>query len=318
MNIGSIKKYILGNKLIATGFFIILADTILGIIGQFWTPYQPFSTFTPSLPPSFQHLLGTDVYGYDVFSQMLRFTLPTLLVGYAIGVITTIIAAIVSLLAGYYASKVVGTILDILLIVVLSIPGIVLLIVIGAYFESANLKVGYFTIILTLTLTGWAWGARNIRPQVMSLSNKDYIIASKLIGEKSWRIMFTQIMPPIIPLLVSQFLFGTLYGILSLATAEFFGAIPVTTENLGTMLSLIVSSAAYLSGNWWWILGAILPIIILAIGIGFMMVGFDEIADPRLRKIKFSIDKIEIPIQTDEKVITIIVRNQEVVGESND
>ncbi|QXJ27587.1 hypothetical protein J5U23_00454 [Saccharolobus shibatae B12] len=317
MNIGSIKKYILYNKLIAAGFFIILAVTALGIVGQFWTPYPPFATFSPSLPPSLQHLLGTDVYGYDVFSQMLRFTLPTLLVGYAIGVITTIIAAIVSLLAGYYASKVFGTILDILLIVVLSIPGIVLLIIIGAYFESANLKVGYFTIILTLTLTGWAWGARNIRPQVMSLSNKDYIIASKLVGEKSWRIMFTQIMPPIIPLFISQFLFGTLYGILSLATAEFFGAIPVTTENLGTMLSLITSSAAYLSGNWWWILGAVLPIIILAIGIGFMMVGFDEIADPRLRKIKPSIDRIEIPIQTDEKIITIVVRKQEVVGESN-
>ncbi|AOL16521.1 sugar ABC transporter permease [Sulfolobus sp. A20] len=307
-----IKKYIFTNAFTTVGFSILIADLILGIIGHFWTPYPPTATFTPNLPPSSQHLLGTDTFGHDVFSVMLVSTLPTLLVGLGIGALTTLISTAIGILGGYYGARRTGVIIDVATILALAIPGVLILILLGAYFQSASSVIGYDVVVFALAITGWAWGAKVMRAQVLSLSNREYIIASKLIGEKSWRIMFQQILPPIVPLTMGQFLFGTLYGVLSLTTAEFWGVIPVTTENLGTMLSLIASGSAYLIGDWWWILGAILPIVVMAIGIGFLIVGLDEISDPRLRKMKFTTEKIEVPIPTDEKVVNIVVTREEV------
>ncbi|MEB3691181.1 MAG: ABC transporter permease [Caldisphaeraceae archaeon] len=300
-----IKKTIFRNRLITVGVIIIIIDFVLGVVGQFWQPYSPAQIFVSGLPPSTSHLLGTDNYGHDVFSVMLISTLPTLLVGIGVGILTTLISSIIALLSGYYGYGRKGILIDMATILALAIPGIILLIIIGAYFASASKAFGYFGIVLTLSVTGWAWGAKTMRSQVLSLSNREYILASKLIGEKPWKIMLDQLLPPIFPLVIGQFLFGTLYGILSLATAEFFGAIPVTTQNLGTMMSLISSSSAYLIGYWWWILGAILPIIIVAIGIGMLMIGLDEITDPRLKKIRVRFREPQISIPTDEKIILL-------------
>ncbi len=307
-----VKKYIFTNTFTTIGFLVLIADLVLGIIGHFWTPYSPTATFAPDLPPSLQHWLGTDTFGHDVFSVMLVSTLPTLLVGLGIGALTTLISTAIGILGGYYGARRTGVIIDVATILALATPGILILILLGAYFQSASSVIGYDVVVLALAITGWAWGAKMMRAQVLSLSNSEYIIASKLIGEKSWRIMFQQILPPVVPLTMGQFLFGTLYGVLSLITAEFWGVIPVTTENLGTMLSLIASGSAYLVGDWWWILGAILPIVVMAIGIGFLIEGLDEISDPRLRKMKFTTEKIEVPVPTDEKVVNIVITREEV------
>ncbi len=305
MSIGSrvmntLGKVIFANKFIAAGFILLLADLVMGIIGAFWTPYSVNSTFSFSSPPSWRHLLGTDAYGHDVLSEMLHDTLSTLLVGFGVGVLVALLSTLIGLLGGYYAGKVASVIIDIITITVLTIPGVILLVVMGSYFRTANLGLSYSITILALALVGWAFGARQIRAQVLSLSNREYIIASKLIGEKSYRIIFTQLLPPILPLTFAQFLFGTLYGVLSLVTAEFWGVLPATSSNLGTMLAFITTNAAYVSNQWWWILGAIIPILILGAGIGLLNIGIDEIIDPRLREIKAPKIKRKVVITTDE------------------
>lgn len=307
MNITTVFKPIVKNKFIFTGILLILLDIIIGIIGIMWTPYSINSSFAASQPPSWSHILGTDAYGHDVLSEMLRDTLPTLVVGFAVGALVALLSMVIGLLGGYYVGKSVGIIIDIVTITALSIPGVVLLVVISSYFRVANINIGYGTTIIALSLIGWAFGARQIRSQVISLSNREYIIASKLIGEKSYRIIFTQLLPPILPLVFAQFLFGTLYGILSLVTAEFWGVLPATSNNLGTMLALIAANAAYVSNQWWWILGAIIPIIIIGLGIGFLNIGIDEFIDPRLKEIKPPEIKRTVKIPTDEELIEVSI-----------
>ncbi|BBD73253.1 peptide ABC transporter permease [Sulfodiicoccus acidiphilus] len=295
------------NKYMTAGLAIVLADLVFGIIGALWTPYPPNAMFNPSQPPSLAHLLGTDGYGHDVFSEMMADTLPTLLVGFAVGLGNALIALVVGLVGGYYGEGIWGAVIDVATILALTIPGIILLVVIGAYFASAKAALGYGVVVLALSLTGWAWGAKVIRSQVLSISKEEYILASKIVGERSSRIIFGQVLPPVLPLAVGGFLFGTLYGILSLVTAEFWGVIPVSTQNLGTMLSLIASSGAYLTNQWWWILGAMLPILVLAVGIGFMNIGFDQIADPRLKEQKTTSQE-KIQVSTDEGEIEVLLK----------
>jgi peptide/nickel transport system permease protein len=300
-------KVITKNKFIAIGVALLLLDIILGIIGSIWTPYSVNASFSFSEPPSWKHLLGTDAYGHDVLSEMLHDTLPTLEVGFGVGALVALLSTIIGLLGGYYAGKTASIIIDIITITVLTIPGVILLVVISSYFRVANISVSYGITILSLSIVGWAFGARQIRSQVLSLSNREYIIASKLIGEKSYTIIFTQLLPPILPLAFAQFLFGTLYGVLSLVTAEFWGVLPATSSNLGTMLAFISTNAAYVSNQWWWILGAIIPIIILGTGIGFLNIGIDEFVDPRLREIKLPQVRRIVKIPTDNGVIEVSI-----------
>ena len=161
--------------------------------------------------------------------------------------------------------------------------------------------------VLGLAITGWAFGAAQIRSQVLSLSRRDYILASKILGEKSWRILATQVLPPILPLAFMQFLYGVLYGVLSLTTIEFWGVLPSNLFNLGTMLNLISTNASYLSNQWWWILGSIFPILILGVGLGFLNIGMDEFTDPRLKKVRPLAQMWEVEIPAGSGVMRIQV-----------
>jgi peptide/nickel transport system permease protein len=298
-----VRSLILANKFITAGLILVIFDIALGVIGQFWTPYSLSQTFGISQPPSWAHILGTDEFGHDVLSVMLASTLPTLEIGFAAGLFTSIVATLAGIVGGYYGGKISGVVLDVVTTTMLTIPGIVLLVVIASYFRagsvSVNVALGYVIVIVGLAITSWAFGAKQIRAQVLSLSKRDYIIASRLLGEKSWRIIFTQILPPILPLFFAQFLFNTLYGILSLATAEYWGVLPANINNLGVMLFYIASNGAYLSNQWWWILGSIIPIIILGAGLGLINIGIDEFIDPRLKEVKpIAVpDVIKIPIE---------------------
>ena len=194
---------------------------------------------------------------------------------------------------------------DVITTTALTIPGVVLLVVIGAYFRTASQGIGYFIIVFALAITGWAFGAKQIRSQVLGLADREFILASKMVGERSYRIIFTQLLPPILPLMIAQFLFGTLYGILSLVTAEYWGVLAATTSNLGTMIAFIAANAAYLSNQWWWILGAILPIIVLGAGLGCLNLGLDEFIDPRLRVVKVQVPLKDVAVPLDEGEVVV-------------
>jgi len=304
-----IRKTLFNNKFILAGIVIILVDFAIGIVGAFWTPYPVSETFGISLPPSSAHILGTDEFGHDVLSVMMASTLTSLIVGISVGALIAIISTLIGLFGGYYGGKISGVIIDILTITALTIPGVILLVIIEAYFRAAsstiNITLSYIIVVIGLAITSWAFGAKQIRAQVLSISKRDYIIASRLIGEKSWRIIFNQILPSILPLTVAQFLFGVLYGILSLITAEFWGVLPTNINNLGTMLFFISSNGAYLSNQWWWILGAIIPIMVLGAGLGILNIGIDEFIDPRLKEVKPKVIPEKIVILEEQEIIEV-------------
>ncbi|MEM0134896.1 MAG: ABC transporter permease [Thermoplasmatales archaeon] len=282
----SIFWYLWDMKMSRIGLIIFLAYVVLAIVGPFISPYSPTSTkFMLNSPPTISHPLGTTAYGQDVMSQILSGAAPTLLVALFVGFVATLISVLVGIVAGLSQSTWIDAILNGITYIFLLIPGILFIILIATFFLGAGISLGYVSIILALTLTGWAWGARTLRAQTMSIAKLDYILSSKLIGESKLSIVFRQIIPGNFSLILSNLFFTSIYGILGLTFVEFFGLGNEAAVNWGTILYWSISNEAYLTGEWWWYIP--ISFIITGLGLSFAMMNFgmDQVSNAKLRNL---------------------------------
>ena len=260
------------------GFFLVLT-----IIGPYIAPFDPNNTsFAPDLTPSMHHWFGTTSLGQDVFSQVLVGARATMVVALVAGLVATMLSVTVGVAAGYLGG-VADDGLSLLSNVFLAIPGLPLLIVIDSYLPSSS-RSNAFVIGLIISLTGWAWGARVLRAQTMSLRNRDFVEASRIIGESRWRIMFTEIAPNLLPVLASSLLFTVLYSIGAYVTLAYVGLTSTSVWNWGTMLFWAQANNAPLAGEWYWFVPPGICIAMVGTGLALLNFGIDEFINPRLRE----------------------------------
>jgi len=259
------------------GFFLIMT-----VIGPWIAPDNPSATnFLPNTPPSAHHWLGTTSLGQDIFSQLLVGARATIVVALLAGLVATALAMIVGVTAGYFGGKTDDS-LTLLSNVFLAIPGLPLLIVIDSYLPVGS-RSNPLIIGLVISLTGWAWGARVLRAQTMSLRNRDFVEASRIIGEKRYRIMFSEIAPNLLPILASSLLFTVLYAIGAYVTLAYIGLTSTSVWNWGTMLYWAQSNNAPLSGEWYWFVPPGICIALVGTSLALLNFGIDEFINPRLR-----------------------------------
>ncbi len=269
-------KVLLG--LAITGFFLLLT-----IIGPYLAPFNPSNTsFAPNLTPSAHHWLGTTSLGQDILSQTLVGARATMVVALVAGLVATMLATIVGVAAGYLGGFTDDG-LSLLSNVFLAIPGLPLLIVIDSYLPATS-RSNALVIGLVISLTGWAWGARVLRAQTMSLRNRDFVEASRIIGESRWRIMLTEIAPNLLPVLASSLLFTVLYSIGAYVTLAYIGLTSTSVWNWGTMLFWAQANNAQLSGEWYWFVPPGVCIALVGTGLALLNFGIDEFINPRLRE----------------------------------
>jgi len=268
-------KVVLG--LVILGFFVLLM-----IFGPYLAPYSPDNTsFAPLLTPSAHHWFGTTSLGQDIFSQTLVGARATMVVALVAGVVATMLSIIVGVSAGYiggYADD--G--LSLMSNVFLALPGLPLLIVIDSYLP-VNSRSNSLIIGFVIALTGWAWGARVLRAQTMSLRNRDFVESSRIIGEKRFRIMFSEVAPNLLPILASSFLFTILYSIGAYVTLAYIGLTSTSVWNWGTMLFWAQANNAPLSGEWYWFVPPGICIALVGTSLALLNFGVDEFINPRLR-----------------------------------
>ncbi|HUX50937.1 MAG TPA: ABC transporter permease [Spirochaetia bacterium] len=271
---------LLRNRKAMVGVVTILLFAIIAIFAPLIAPYPPtYMGFDQVLPPSAKHLFGTTATGQDVFSQIVWGTRLTLLVGLLSGLFVTVISTVIGVVAGYLGG-IVDEILMILTNVFLIIPGLPLMIILSTYMPVK----GMWTIILVITVTGWAWGARMIRPQVMSLKSRDFVKASVVIGESPFHIIAADILPNVVGLIVAQFFAAAVYGVLSEAGLEFLGLGNASAISWGTVLYWADNGQAILFGLWTWLLVPGLLIALFGGALAMMNFAVDEMVNPRLKK----------------------------------
>lgn len=271
------------SRISMVGFFLLALFILVGIFGPLLAPYNPaaMGVGLPREAPSPQHWLGTTGTGQDVWSQLLVGTRTSLMVGFIVGILSTAVAVLVGSVAGYLGGWV-DDVLTLLMNVFLTIPNLPLMIVAASYAAAFNIR-GLGVIIVVLTLTGWAWGARVKRSQILSLRSKDFVMASQVVGEGWFRIMAVEVLPNMISLIASTFIFGVIFAVLAEAGLEFLGLGDVNTVTWGTMLYWSENNSALLTGMWWWFLPAGLAVGLFALSLTLIQYVLDEMTNPRLR-----------------------------------
>ncbi|MGO8951321.1 MAG: ABC transporter permease [Ktedonobacterales bacterium] len=263
--------------LIIVGFFVLLALCSPLIVH---TDANAFGTDL-SAGPSLAHPLGTTSYGQDVLDQVIVGSRVSVALGFITGIVATIISVIVGLVSGYIGGWTDES-LSVLTNVFLVLPTLPLAIVLAAFLPYK----GPLTIGFVLMVTGWSWGARVLRAQTLSMRNREFVTAAKATGEPAWRIIFFEIFPNEIGVVVAQLLGTIIYVILAEAGLEYLGLGDLGSISWGTMLYWAGNNDALTLGYWWWFVPPGLCIAILGAGLAFINFGIDEIANPRLRTVK--------------------------------
>lgn len=244
------------------------------------SPYNPKENdFGRSLGLSGEHWLGTTASGQDVLSQLIWGGRISVTVAMVAGLLSTCIAVIVGLSWGYmrtFSGEFVGFLVNLFLV----IPSLPLMIIIAAYLQNGGMSV----IILVIVLTGWAWGARVLRSQTQSLRSRDFVTAAAFSGDGTWRIIFHEIFPNMLSLIINNFFGAATAAVLAESGLEFLGLGDSTTISWGTMLYWAQNNNVLLTGQWALLLAPGLMIALLAVSMTFINFGVDRLSNPRLRE----------------------------------
>lgn len=272
-------RSILRNRKATLGTAILLFFVFVAIFADQIAPYQPNRMVgRPHVAPSAEHLSGTTRQGQDVFSQLVYGTRSTLLVGFLTGTNIIIIAIAVGLTAGYVGGWV-DEILSLITNVFLILPGLPLIIVVAGWLE----RPGPLTIVLVLSLTSWAYGARVLRSQTLALRNSEFVAAARIAGEPNWRIIVHEILPNMISLAVSSWIGAVLFAILAEAGLSFIGLGNPNATTWGTTLYWAQNNQALLTGAWWTFIPPGVCIALAGFSLTLINYGIDEITNPRLQ-----------------------------------
>jgi peptide/nickel transport system permease protein len=261
------------------GLVIVVFFIGLAFLGPLLDHTSPDTTSAVTLrPPSLSHWLGTTQQGQDVLAQVIYGARISIEVGLGAGVLTTVWSVLVGLTGGYIAG--VGSeVLSMFSNVFLVIPSLPLVVILAAYLPNA----GSTGVILVITATGWAWGARVLRAQTLSLRRRDFVEAARATGESSFKIMLYDILPNELAIITATFLASVVGAILTEASIAFLGLSNVTQWSWGTILYWAQVSGAELSRAWWWFVPPGLCIALIGTGLAFINFGIDDVINPRLR-----------------------------------
>jgi peptide/nickel transport system permease protein len=278
---GRIWRAIRSNKKAATGAILLLIFAVMAIFpGQITHDSLLVGAYGRSLPVSAQHLLGTTSNGQDIFAMTIWGARQTLIIALVSGVLSTLLSMIMGIGAAYLGGwwdDGLNLITDILLV----IPTFPLLIVIIAYFPHSSL----LPLIAVLVITGYSYGARQLRAEALSLRGRDFLEAARVRGERRIYIIFVEIIPSMTSLIMAVFLGTAVYNVIAAATLQFLG-FGDGSLSWGTVLYYAQNGEALQTGQYWWAIAPGMCIALLGAAFALLNYAFDEIGNPALQRVK--------------------------------
>ena len=261
--------------------FCILVVLLIFALLSFFSPYDPtfWGTVPRDLKPSWIYLLGTNSKGQDIFWQATFAVRNSLIIALIAASISRVIAVLVGMVAGYKGGRT-GTVLMFVSDVFLVIPLFLIIVMLAMLVRE---KMTLVTLGLVLAIFGWAWDARVIRSQVLSLREREFTQTAVLSGTSTVPLVLKEYMPFTTPLVFSTLINNMSWVIGLEITLAFLGLVNMEIPTLGTMLQWAISYQAVLLGFWWWILTPIILSVLLFIALYWLSVSISEYLDPRTR-----------------------------------
>jgi peptide/nickel transport system permease protein len=235
----------LGNKTLLFGLILVILLFLTAIFAPFISPYQFDKIDDNSIleHPSSKHLFGTDQLGRDVFSRMIYGARISLSVGIIAVGIATLIGLIIGSIAGFYGG-IVDRIITIFIDIMLCFPVFFLILAIVAMLEP-----NIFNIMIVIGLTSWMGQARLVRAEILSLKERDFILAEKMLGASNARIIIFHLLPNAIGPVIVTAILGIASAILVESGLSFLGiGIQPPTPSWGNIL---YEAKSTLGIAWW-------------------------------------------------------------------
>jgi peptide/nickel transport system permease protein len=280
---GSVLRSVLRNRKALIGLILFVIFLVLAAVPQLFTSVSDPNklAFPPALPPSRDHLLGTTSLGQDIWAQLVYGTRQSLVIAVVAGFFATVLAVLVGVSAAYLGG-VADDILSMITNIFLIIPTFPLIIILATYAGKGTLSV----VLVVLVVTGWSYGANQLRAQAMSLRNRDFLESARVRGERRSYIIFAEVLPTMTSLIVANFLGAALYSVLTAAGLQFLGLGDPNSISWGTMLYWAQNQQALQSGMPLWSIAPGLCVALLGVSFALLNYAFDEISNPALRPIR--------------------------------
>lgn len=248
------------NRLGIVGIAILVALILFSFVGPILYHSDVYvSTYNINLPPGPGHPLGTDPSGRDVLGRLMIGGQDSLIIGIAVGIFATIIGSLYGAIAGFLG-KITDTVLMRILDVLLAVPVIFVLLYLETIYRPT-----VPLLIITISVVSWLTAARLVRGETLSLREREYIKAVRVMGGGKLRIIARHIIPNTIGVVVVQATFTVANSILLLASLGFlgFGLAPPAAD-WGSMLS---GGVNYIYDGYWWLIypaGILIVLTVLA------------------------------------------------------
>jgi peptide/nickel transport system permease protein len=277
-----VLRYLKRNPSLAVGIFLLAILVVFIAVGMLLTdPEDARPLSVPALRrPSWAFPFGTDRQGRDLFAAMVVGTPLTLRIGFIAGILGVTIGTILAFVAGFYRGAV-DTIIRGIADIGLTVPGLLILIII-----AVSVRGGLTVNQMALVVASLAWlnPTRTIRSQVLTLRERGYVEVARLSGMNGPEIIFFEMIPNLLPYLGATLVNAVSAAILASIGLEVLGLGPLEAPTLGMTLYWVNFNAAIINGWWWWWTAPIAIVLLVFLGLFFMTVGLDEIANPRLRR----------------------------------
>ena len=280
---GSLVSAISHNRKAMTGLILfVLFCAVAAFPGLFTSVRHPNDiAYQPLLHPSGANWLGTTGLGQDVYAQVIYGTRQSLVIALVAGAGATILSVLFGVSAAYlggWADDLLSLFTDVFLV----LPTFPLIIVLATYAGKGSIAV----VIIVLIITGWSFGARQLRAQALSLRNREFLESARVRGERSSYIIIFEVLPTMTSLILANFLGAALYSVLTAAGLQFLGLGDPSSISWGTMLYWAQNQQALISGYPAWALVPGLCVALLGVSFALLNYAFDEISNPALRPIR--------------------------------
>jgi peptide/nickel transport system permease protein len=233
----------------------------------------------PSTPPTGEHPLGSDSAGRDILALLSQGTPPTYLIGFLAGCVAVGIGTVVGMISGY-SRGIVDSVLRGIVDVMLGIPALAVAIIVAALLGAISIV----QLGMVIALLVWAYPARQIRSQVLSLREQPFVFMSRLSNQGPLSIIFGELLPNMLPFVAAAFVASVSFSILLAVGLQLLG-LGSSEATLGLVLQLAITGGALSRGMWWWWAPPAIVLISMFIGLFLVSTAVDRFANPRIREL---------------------------------
>ena len=267
------------NRLAVAGFGILIFFVLFCFVGPliYHTDQINTNDLMANLPPSGQHLLGTDGQGFDELGRMMKGGQASLEIGFFAAFVAIVIGTLFGAVSGLIGGIVDSTMMRIVDIF-LSVPFLFVVLILAVKFGASVLS-------LSLVIGGFAWQvqARLVRGEVLTLRERDFVLAARAAGAGSWRLISKHLLPNALGVVIVNVTFQVADAILAVAYVGFLGfGLHYPNVDWGDMLS---EGSTFLQDGYWWLIYPVGACIVLTVmALNFIGDALRDAMDVRLRR----------------------------------